>query len=105
MLDWLAERWNAFVNFCYSCLLTLSDLLKDLACFLLDGVFALVLHVVNGFSVLFSSFNVVQYISMIPEETQQIMALVGVNEASSIIVAAISIRLLLQIIPFTRLGS
>ena len=105
MLDWFAARWNDFVNFCYSCLLTVFDLLKDIACYVLEGALNLVLHVVNGFSVLFSSFNVVQYIAMIPPETQQIMGLVGVNEASAIVVSAIFTRLMLQIIPFTRLGS
>lgn len=38
-------------------------------------------------------------------EMLNIMGLLGVGEASGIIVVAIGIRLVLQLIPFTRLGS
>lgn len=38
-------------------------------------------------------------------EMLNIMGLIGLGEASAIIVTAIGIRLILQLIPFTRLGS
>ena len=41
----------------------------------------------------------------LPAEVINILALIGVGEATAIIVAAIGIRLVLQLIPFTRLGS
>lgn len=41
----------------------------------------------------------------LPAELLNILALIGVAEASSIIVTALGIRLVLQLIPFTRLGS
>ncbi|WP_234493730.1 DUF2523 family protein [Vibrio maritimus] len=105
MLDWFAERWNDFVNFCLSILLSLYDLLKDIGIFFFDSVLSIALVAINGFGSAFSALNVIQYIDLIPDEAKSIMALVGVNEASVIIVSAILIRLGLQIIPFTRLGS
>ena len=43
--------------------------------------------------------------SSMPEEIINILGLLGVGPACGIIVAAIAIRLVLQLIPFTRLGS
>lgn len=41
----------------------------------------------------------------LPAEILNVMGLIGVGTAVSIIAAAIGIRLVLQLIPFTRLGS
>jgi len=41
----------------------------------------------------------------LPAELINVLGLLGVGEASVIIVTAIGIRLVLQLIPFTRLGS
>ncbi len=41
----------------------------------------------------------------LPAEIINVLGLIGVGEASAIIVTAIGIRLILQLIPFTRLGS
>ena len=41
----------------------------------------------------------------LPAELLNILGLLGVGQATSIIVAAIGVRLVLQLIPFTRLGS
>lgn len=41
----------------------------------------------------------------LPAELLNILALIGVAEASAIIVSALGIRLVLQLVPFTRLGS
>lgn len=41
----------------------------------------------------------------LPGELINILGLLGVGDASAIIISAIGIRLVLQLIPFTRLGS
>ncbi|PMM24923.1 DUF2523 family protein [Vibrio lentus] len=105
MLDWFAERWNNAVNFCWSLWLSLYDLLTDIALFVFDGILSVSLLAIDGIGSSFSALNVIQYIDLIPNEVKSIMALVGVNEASVIIVSAILIRLGLQLVPFTRLGS
>lgn len=105
MLDWFAQRWNDFLGLLYTLLLSLFDMLKDLACFLLEGALSLVHLAISGLGSLLGALNVVQYFSMLPPEVQSVMAIAGVNDASVIIVTAIGIRLMLQLIPFTRLGS
>lgn len=41
----------------------------------------------------------------LPGEVINVLGLLGIGQAAAIIVAAIGIRLVLQLIPFTRLGS
>ncbi|HHX8562865.1 MULTISPECIES: DUF2523 family protein, partial [Vibrio] len=46
-----------------------------------------------------------QYMTSIPPTVSWVMAAVGLPQCLSIILAAITVRLMLQLIPFTRLGS
>lgn len=41
----------------------------------------------------------------IPAEVGNVLGVLGVGQASAVIAAAITVRILLQLIPFTRLGS
>ncbi|MOA59084.1 hypothetical protein D3C78_1836160 [compost metagenome] len=41
----------------------------------------------------------------IPAEVLNVLGLLGAGEAVAIIISAIGVRMLLQLIPFTRLGS
>lgn len=82
----------------------LWDLVRDAACWpfeqLMDvvvmAVAAVDLSGLNGYSTAWGS---------LPAEIINVLGLLGVGEASVIIVTAIGIRLVLQLIPFTRLGS
>jgi len=105
MLDWFAQRWNALVDFLYSLVLSLLDILKDLFYFIIESLFALVLLMLDGLGALFSGLNVTQYISAIPPGTAHIMSSIGLAEAMGMIVVCITIRIGLQLIPFVRLGS
>ena len=105
MLDWFAQRWNDFLNLCLSFLLSLWDFLVDIVCFVLESIFNVVVLIVNGLGGAFSSFGILQYLSMLPDSMINIMSLVGANEASAIIVSALIVRFTLQLIPFVRLGS
>ncbi|NOI06982.1 DUF2523 family protein [Vibrio anguillarum] len=105
MLDWFAERWNDFIQVCMSFLLTLWDILVDISCYVFDAVFTVCLSIVSGLGGAFSSFGILQYLNMLPPSMLNVMALVGVNEVSSIIVSAVVVRFILQLIPFVRLGS
>lgn len=105
MLDWLAQRWNDFLDLCLSVLLSLWDMINDLICYVLESAFNAIYLIVDGIGGAFSSFGLVQYLGMLPDEMINIMSLVGANEASAIIVSAVIVRLVLQLIPFVRLGS
>lgn len=105
MLDWFANRWNDFLDVLYSVLLSVFDMLKDAFCFVFESILSVVSFALDGLGSMLGVLDIVQYLSILPPEVQNVMALAGVNDASSIIVAAIGIRLLLQLVPFTRLGS
>lgn len=105
MLNWFAERWNDFITFCMSILLSCWDMFNDLICFITEAVLNVAYLLVNGIGGAFSNFGIIQYLNMLPEEMLNIMALVGINEVSVIIVSAVITRIILQFIPFVRLGS
>jgi hypothetical protein len=65
---------------------------------------ALVLNALPGADA-FGALNPGQYMSSLSAETVQILGLIRIGEAFAIILAAIAIKLALQVIPFTRLGS
>jgi hypothetical protein len=105
MLDFFAELWNDFVDFSYSLLLSLLVMLKDLFYFILEQVFDLALLVLDGMGTLFNGLNISQYMSALPTQTISIISVIGLGEAMGMIVTCLSIRMLLQLIPFIRLGS
>lgn len=82
----------------------LWDLLTDLVCWALDGILGLVVSAVSAvdMSGLDSYSNSV---GEVPGEILNVMQMAGLGTASQIIIAAIGIRLVLQLILFTRLGS
>lgn len=82
-------------------------LLTDLFCWLLVGLLGLVQTVLNSLPGPegFSLFNPAQYINGLPPDLVNMIGLIRVGESLAIILAAILIKLTLQIIPFTRLGS
>lgn len=82
----------------------LWDFVRDAACWPFEQFMDVVVTAVQAVDL--SGFS--QYVhvwSDLPPELVNILGLLGVGHASAIIVMAIGIRLVLQLIPFTRLGS
>lgn len=80
------------------------DMLSDVFCWLLDGLLGIAIAAANSLDVSGLEGYANNFGDM-PGEIVNIMQLAGLGTASQIVIAAIGIRLLLQIIPFTRLGS
>ena len=79
------------------------DILRDAVCWCLDECMAVAVSTVGALDT--SAFADVNAWGQLPAEVLNILALLGAGTAVSIIGAAIAIRLTLQLIPFTRLGS
>lgn len=82
----------------------LWDFIRDAACWPFEQLMDVVVSAVqaldlSGFAGFTSAWG------ELPAELVNILGLLGVGHAAAIIVSAISIRLVLQLIPFTRLGS
>lgn len=106
-VDWLRDltddgyRW--FADLVRAVFKALWDMLSDGLCFVIDKGLDIVKSAMDAVDV--SALNGFADGYQLPPEIVNVMQLAGVGTACSIIVAAISIRLVLQLIPFTRLGS
>lgn len=96
LVNWFAGLFkNVFV--------ALWDILKDVFSWLLEQLFDVVIYAVSSIDV--SGLSSVEGWGSLPSEIINVLGLLGVGAASGVIVTAIGIRLVLQLVPFTRLGS
>lgn len=105
MLDWFANRWNDFIDFTWRLVLSIYDLLKDFFIWLMEQLTNVGLLVLDSLSGLLSGLDVTSYWSGIPPETAYFLNQIGLSQALGMIITALGIRIILQLIPFTRLGS
>lgn len=105
LFNWLIDIWNLFLDTLYRFLLSFSDMFKDLFCWLLDSVLDIALEALHALDAMFDAFNVLQYWDLLPPDVSNVLGAIGIGTATGMIVTAITIRLTLQLIPFTRLGS
>ena len=81
----------------------LWDILKDAFSWLFDQCLSIAVSAVNAIDV--SGLSSLNAWGELPSSIINILGLLGVGQAVTIISSAIGIRLLLQLIPFVRLGS
>lgn len=74
----------------------------DIVCWAFDGFLGLAVSALEALQV---PFDPATYYAMIPADVANMLGLIQVPQALSIIVAAIVVRFLLQTIPFVRWGS
>ncbi|HCE1836455.1 DUF2523 family protein [Vibrio parahaemolyticus] len=100
-MEWLVDLFNKLLVFLYQLLISLVNMLKDLFFWAVEQIMAMVNLLLSGVFSLFAPVDMSQYMTSIPPTVAWVMAAVGVPQCLSIILAAITVRL----IPFTRLGS
>ena len=79
----------------------------DVVCWAFEGLLKVIASVLQGLPGpdAFAAMNPAQYVAGLPPDLVNMVGLIRLGEALAIILAAISIKLVLQVIPFTRLGS
>ncbi|PHR16509.1 MAG: hypothetical protein COA38_21795 [Fluviicola sp.] len=80
-------------------------MLKDFFFFIIDTLMGWGISLLDTITAPLSVFSPQQYINLIPADMLNVMGLIGLGDAMAIIVAALLIRLTMQLIPFVRLGS
>lgn len=77
---------------------------QDAVCWVLESIIRLVVTIIGGidFSALASYGG---GWAGLPGNIVEVMSAIGISQAVGIIVSAIGIRIVLQLVPFTRLGS
>jgi hypothetical protein len=102
---WFASVWSSFERWGKSAVLTLWDMIADSFYWIMDTISSLVSMILNGLGNSYASMDLLPALSFLPPEVSNIMGLIGLGQCMALIVAAIGIRVILQLIPFTRLGS
>lgn len=102
--NWLADGLTWLLNLAGRVITAIKDILVDVACWVLDQFLTIAQSALGALD--FSAFSTFAgYWNLLPAETVNFLGLIGFGYAMSIVIAAILIRLVLQLIPFTRLGS
>lgn len=107
MLDWLKQKlvdiiqW--FADMFVAVFVAAWDIFRDLFAWVFEQLLDIAIAAANSLDL--SRFDNVTGWGELPSEIINIMGLLGIGTASSIILSAVVIRLVLQLIPFTRLGS
>lgn len=105
MLDWLASRFNDFVDFMWRLVLSLFDMFKDLFYFIIESLLDVGVVMLQGVGSLMNGLDVAQYMTALPPETTNMLSQVGLSQAMGMIVTCLTVRFILQMIPFVRWGS
>lgn len=95
--EWIGKLWVAIFQ-------ALWDLLKDGVCWVVEQFLDLAVAAAQSLDVSGIQTGLSAWGS-IPGNVLEVCAALGLGTAFSVISAAIGIRLVLQLIPFTRLGS
>lgn len=105
MPQWLIDWSDRLVYHFKAICLTVYVFLKDALLWFFEQTMILAIYVLEGLGDLFSGLNVTQYFDVIPPEVGWVMNQCGLGTATGMIISAAVIRVTLQLIPFTRLGS
>lgn len=85
-------------------IITLWDFAKDVFAFVLDEILKLVVSIMETLD--FSGLlGYASNFDLLPDDLINVLGLCGLGTCMGIIAAAITIKITLQLIPFTRLGS
>jgi len=105
---WLTSLITSFitgiVQFIKTLIITLYNMLYDLLCYIVEQILTFVISMINSID-LSGIPTLSSYLSHLPSEMINMIGLIRLPEALGIIVTALIIRFILQLIPFTRLGS
>lgn len=96
--------WDNFLKFMRDVVATIFDAITEVFYLILDMTLQLVIAVLSTFDHI-GSFAIGPLLNQLPPESKQMLAAVGFTEAMGMIAAALVIRLIMQLIPFVRLGS
>ncbi|MEN3159613.1 DUF2523 family protein [Alkalimonas sp. NCh-2] len=105
MPQWLRDFGNWILDMLKTLAYTLLTMIKDALMFIFEQLMLLIIFLLDALGDLFSALDITQYIAGIPPDMAWVLQQIGLGQAISMIIIAITIRIMLQLIPFTRLGS
>lgn len=105
MPQFLIDFGNWLYEILYAMVATVGVMLYDLLLFIMSGFFALGRLALDGVALTLNTLNLAQYMNFLSPEVKAWLVAIGIPEVIGMVITAITIRLILQLIPFTRLGS
>lgn len=102
--QWFRDSWEGVKEFVRQYYNSVFDMLKEVLYWLFDSMMDVSIVAMNSLGAMLD-FNPADYFAVIPAEVANIIGLIGLAEALTMITVSIVIRMLLQLIPFVRLGS
>ncbi|NRB69763.1 MAG: VSK receptor [Vibrio sp.] len=103
-MDWLIEAIQRVLAFFYSLFLSLLDALYDLVCKIFDVFMSAITELISGVIAFFGAIPIPDIVPL-PSGVAWVASQVGAPQMIIIVSSALIVRLLLQLIPFVRLGS
>lgn len=108
MIDWLKARIVEVVLWFWTLAVEVFraawDMVTDVLAWAVEQTLEVVVSLLGALDLSALQTHAAAWGSL-PADVLNVMGLLGVGSAAGIIVAAVGIRLVLQLIPFTRLGS
>ncbi len=98
IFDWIFDLFKSLA-------LTVFDMLKDLILFIVDIFMTLGFAILEGLAETLELMDLTKYVDSMPAEVSFVLSATGLSQAVGMIMAAGTVRLLMQLIPFVRLGS
>lgn len=105
MFEWITDLFNTLIEFLYRLVLSLVDMLSDMFLALFEQMLEAAKGLIGLISDMLAPVDISQYLTGLPSGVAWVMSQIGLPQALVIIITAITIRLILQLIPFVRLGS
>ncbi len=105
MWDWIVVQFETLVNAIYNVYVSIRNVLFDIPPWILDQVLSIASALLGSVLAILEPIDISQYLSSLPSEVSWTLSMIGIPQCLAIISTAIVVRLLLQLIPFTRLGS
>lgn len=105
MWDWIVVQFETIINVLYNLYVSIRDVLFDIPPWILDQMLTIATRLLTGVLSLLEPVDLGQYLTGLPSEVSWTLSMIGLPQCVGIISSAIVVRLLLQLIPFTRLGS
>lgn len=85
--------------------ITIFDVVADVFLFVLDSLMFAVITLFNGFVDLLEFLNFSEYYDYLPSDFVDAAGALGLGQVFTIVLSAHAIKIILQLIPFVRLGA
>lgn len=105
MWDWILELYNGLLDGLYRLYLSIKDVIMDIPLWVVDQILGAVSLILDSVLSLLEPIDLSSYLHVDNSQVAWTLSMIGLPQCLGVISSCILVRILLQLIPFTRLGS